>query len=202
MYAISQPAQEAIALPDVGPSKHSLAPPDLQAAFRWYAVYTRSRHEKRVKRQVEGKSLECFLPTYESIHHWNDRNAVVSLPLFPGYLFVRIRLADRMQVVAVPGVVDLVGVHGRPSPIPDEEIVPLRDCFTRQIGMEPHPYLVAGRCVRIKKGPLAEMEGILVRRKGQFRLVLSVNLISRSVAVEVDVNDVAPVSQYPHKLTA
>jgi len=200
MYAVSAPAPEAIALLDGDPSKRSFACSDMQTP-RWYAVYTRSRHEKRVRQQLEGRSLE-FLPTCESVHRWNDRSAVVSVPLFPSYLFVRMRLADRVQVVAVPGVVNLVGVHGRPSPIPDEEILPLRNCFTRQIGMEPHPYLVAGRCVRIRKGPLAEMEGILVRRKGQFRLILSVNLIARSVAVEVDLNDVVPVGQYPHKLTA
>lgn len=193
MYAISQPAPETITLPDVGPSKPSFARTDLQT-LRWYAVYTRARHEKRVRQQLEGKSLECFLPVYESVHRWNDRNAVVSVPLFPGYLFVCIRLADRVQVVTVPGVVNLVGVHGQPSPIPDEEIVPLRDCFTRHIGMDPQPYLVAGQRVRIKKGPLAEMEGILVRKKGQFRLILSVNLIARSVAVEVDANDVASVT--------
>jgi transcription antitermination factor NusG len=195
MYAVSQPAPEAIVLPDGGPSKHSLACADLHT-LRWYAAYTRSRHEKHVRQQLEGQSFECFLPTYESVHRWNDRNAVVSMPLFPGYLFVRIRLADRMQVVTVPGVVNLVGVHGRPSPIPDEELVPLRDCFTRKLAMEPHPYLVAGRRMRIKNGPLAETEGILVRRKGRFRLILSVSLLARSVAVEIDANDVVPASTY------
>ena len=201
VYTISQPAPEAITLSNVGSSKHSCACADLQT-LRWYAVHTRSRHEKRVGQQLQGRSLECFLPVYESVHRWNDRKAAVIAPLFPGYLFVRIALAHRMQVVVVPGVVNLVGVHGRPTPIPDEEITALCDCLARRVGVESHPYLVAGRRVRIKKGPLAEMEGILVRRKGQFRLILSVNLIARSVAVEVDANDVVPVSQYSQKLTA
>lgn len=106
---------------------------------------------------------------------------------------MRIALAQRMQVLTVPSVVNLVGVHGRPTPIPDEEIAALCDCLDRRLGLEPHPYLVAGRRVRITRGPLADMEGILARRKGQFRLVLSINLIARSVAVEVDENDVIPM---------
>jgi transcription antitermination factor NusG len=161
--------------------------------LRWYAVYTRSRHEKCVSRLLEAMSLTTFLPAYESVHRWNDRSAVVCQPIFPGYVFVRICLSDRMQVLSVPGVVNLVGVQGQPCPIPDEEMNSLRVCLERRIRMEPHPYLVVGRRVRIKRGPLAEMEGILVRKKGQFRLVLSVSLITRSVAVEVDAHDVAPV---------
>ena len=89
---------------------------------RWYALHTRSRHEKRVSQALQGKSVECFLPLYQSVHRWNDRNALVSQPLFPGYVFTRLSLADRMQVVSVPGVVNLVGPQGHPSPIPDEEL--------------------------------------------------------------------------------
>jgi len=188
---ISLPPLEAITIPDVGSSKPRLTSVDLQAP-RWYAIYTRSRHEKCVSLRLEGKSFKYFLPTYESLHRWNDRNAVVSLPLFPNYLFVRIQLADRMQVLTVSGVVALVGVHGHPSPVPDEEIESLRTCFAQKIRMEPHPYLTVGRRVRVIRGPFTEAEGILLRRKGRFRLVLSINLIARSVAVEVDANDIAP----------
>lgn len=164
---------------------------------RWYAVYTRSRHEKCVSRLLESKSVEIFFPVYESVHSWNDRHALVSQPIFPGYLFVRIGLADRMQVLSVPGVVNFVGAHDRPCPIPDEELTALRRCWERRLRMEPHPYLVIGRRVRVKQGLLAEMEGILVRKKGQFRLVLSINLITRSVAVEVDAHDVVPAGAPP-----
>jgi len=186
---------------DVAATNHNF--PGTQALdLRWYAVHTRARHEKRVRQQLEGRSLEVFLPVYESVHRWNDRRALVSLPLFPGYVFVRIRLADRMQVASVPGVVRLVGCQGHPSPIADAELAALRACCARQIRMEPHPYLVTGKRVRIKAGPLAEMVGILVRRKGRFRLVLSVNSITRSVVVEVDASDVAPVSSSTSRMIA
>ncbi len=189
MYNISQPDSGAITHSSADSAKYIFTCADLQIP-RWYAVHTRSRHEKRISQQLQDRSIECFLPVYESIHRWNDRKAVVSAPLFPGYLFVRTALAQCMQVVSVQGIVNLVGIRGRPTPIPDEEVTALRDCFARRVGMEPHPYLAAGRRVRIKNGPLAEMEGILIRRKGRFRLVLSVNLIARSVAIEVDANDV------------
>jgi len=118
---------------------------------------------------------------------------VVSQPLFPGYVFVRICPSERMQVLSVPGVVSFVGPHGRLYPIPDEEVAALRVCLEHRVRMEPHAYLVVGQRVRIRHGALADMEGILVRKKGQFRLVLSVNLIARSVAVEVDASEVVPV---------
>jgi transcription antitermination factor NusG len=165
-------------------------------------VHTRSRHEKRVRQQLEGKSLEVFLPIYESVHRWNDRSAAVSVPLFPGYVFARLRLADRMQVVTVPGVVRLVSFQGCPTPIPDAELAAVRDCCARHLRMEPHPYLVVGKRVRIKDGPLAEMTGILVRRKGRCRLVLSITSIERSLAVEVDASDVEPVGASAPKLVA
>jgi len=161
----------------------------------WYAVSTRSRHEKSITRLLEARSVECFLPLYQSVHRWNDRNALVNQPVFPGYVFVRIDLAKRMQVLSAPGVVNFVGPHGHPAPIPEEELTALRQCLDRQVGMEPHPYLAVGSRVRIRQGLLAEMEGILVRKKGQFRLVLSVHLIARSVALEVDACDVIPVAE-------
>lgn len=161
---------------------------------RWYAVYTRSRHEKRIKEQLDGRSLESFLPLYEAVHRWKDRRMIVSLPLFPGYLFVRIVLAEhRRPVITLPGVVSLVGTAGCPTPIEEHEIEALRRCSVRSANLAPHPYLAAGRRVRVLRGPLADLEGILVRRKAKFRLVLSVKLIARSVAVEVDSSDVVAI---------
>jgi len=186
-----QPALAAAPL-SIAVSSRPLASSEISCR-QWYAVYTRSRHEKCVSRQLEGMAVATFLPAYESVHRWNDRNAVVSQPIFPGYVFARIGLADRIQVLSVPGVINFVGAPGRPSPIPDEELNALRACWEHRIRMEPHPYLVVGRRVRIRQGLLADMEGILVRKKGQFRLVLSVNLITRSVAVEVDAQGVVPV---------
>lgn len=164
------------------------------AQLRWYAVYTKSRHEKRIKEQLEHRSIESFLPLYQAIHRWKDRRVTVSLPVFPGYIFVRIYLPEhRLPVVAVPGVVNLVGGL-RPTPIADQEIEVLRICSLRGYRMFPHPYLVVGGRVRVRNGPLADLEGIFLRRRGKSRLILSVNLIARSVAVEVDAADVAPIS--------
>jgi transcription antitermination factor NusG len=162
--------------------------------LRWYAVYTRSRHEKRIKDQLDGMSFESFLPLYEAVHRWKDRRVRVSLPVFPGYVFVRIALPElRRPVVTVPGVVNLVGRPGRPTPIEDQEIEALRVCFLRGHSLVPHPYLTVGRRVRVRSGPLADVEGILLRKKGKSRLILSVQLIARSVAIEVDAGDVAAI---------
>ena len=191
MYA-TNPEVPVAAVPCALLSHHSLA--DF-SKLRWYAAYTRSRHEKQVSRMLEGKSVETFLPMYESVHRWNDRSALVSQPIFPGYVFVRICLADRVQVLSVPGVVNLVGAQDRPCPVPDEELAVLRACWERRLRMEPYPYLTVGRRVRIKRGSLVDMEGILLRKKNRFRLVLSINLITRSVAVEVDAADVVPAAE-------
>jgi len=164
--------------------------------LRWYAVYTRSRHEKRIKEQLDGRAIESFLPLYEAVHRWKDRRVRVSLPVFPGYLFVRISIPEhRVPVVAVPGVVNLVGRPSCPTPIADEEIDALRICSVHGHRMVPHPYLTVGGRVRVRNGPLADIEGILVRHKGKSRLILSVKSITRSVAVEVDAGDVTSVHQ-------
>ncbi len=172
-----------------------LLPPPATASgqLQWYAVYTRPRHEKRIKEQLDGKSLESFLPLYEAVHRWKDRRVRVSLPVFPSYLFVRIALPEhRLPVLTVPGVVNLVGRPGCPTPIEDQEIEALLVCSVHGHRMMPHPYLNVGGRVRVRSGPLADLEGILVRKKGRSRLILSVKLIARSVAVEVDADDVAP----------
>ena len=161
--------------------------------LHWYAVYTRSRHEKVVKQQLEANVPECFLPLYEAVRRWKNGNALVACPLFPGYVFVRISSTARKRVLATPGVVRLVGSRSGPQPIPDQELDAFRNCFERQIRVEPHPYLAVGRRVRLESGPFAGMQGILLRKKGKWRLIISINLIARSVAVEVDANDVAPL---------
>jgi len=161
--------------------------------LHWYAVYTRSRHEKRVQQQLEENVPECFLPLYEVVRRWKNGKALVAYPLFPGYLFVRISFSDRRRVVTTPGVVCMVGSRCGPTAIPDQELDAFRGCFERQIRMEPHPYLTVGRRVRVKGGPFAGMEGILLRKKGQWRLIVSIDLIARSVAVEIDANDVDPL---------
>ncbi|MGI9101561.1 MAG: transcription termination/antitermination protein NusG [Terriglobales bacterium] len=163
-------------------------------AAHWYAVYTRARHEKRVASQLEQKRIEFFLPLYESMRRWKDRRVLLPMPLFPGYIFVHFAVHDRLQVLTIPGVVRLVSFDGRPAPMSERDVEALRQGLSEGLRAEPHPYLKVGRRVRVRSGPLAGMEGILTRKKDRFRLVLSLDLIMRSVAVEVDAADVEPIS--------
>jgi len=157
---------------------------------RWYAAYTSANHEKRVAEQLDARAVEHFLPSYASVRRWKDRRVTLQMPLFPGYVFVRMALRDRLQVQQVPGVAHLVGFDGTPAALPDEEIEALRASLNSGVRVEPHPYLTLGRRVRLKSGPLAGMQGILLQRKGRFRVVISIELIQRSVAVDADVADV------------
>ena len=160
----------------------------------WYAVYANVRHEKRVKEYLDGRMVECYLPSYRSVRRWQDRRKEVELPLFPGYLFVRIAYRSRLQVLTAPGVVQIVSFDGKPSPIRQDEIEALRQALSRNAHCEPHPYLKVGRRVRVRSGPLSGIEGILMRRKDGFRLILSIELIMRSLAIEVDEADVEAVN--------
>ena len=158
----------------------------------WYAVYTRSRHEKHVADQLECKQIETFLPLYETIRRWKNGRHRVLLPLFPCYTFVRIALRDRLEVLKAPGVVRLVGFNGTPVPLAAEEVARLQQALAEGFKAEPHPYLSVGRRVRITAGPLAGHEGILVRKKGDLGVVLSIDLIQRSVLVHVDALSLEP----------
>jgi transcription antitermination factor NusG len=162
------------------------------AEANWYALYTCPRHEKRVAEQIEERHIACFLPVYRSVRRWKDRRKELELALFPGYVFVRIDLKDRLRVLQLASVVRFVSFNGQPAPLPDSEVRSLMNGLASGICAEPHPYLTVGRRVRVRNGPLAGMRGILVRRKDRFRVVLSLDLIMRSVAVEVDESDVEP----------
>jgi len=159
----------------------------------WYAVYTRSRHEKTVAQQLVHKSVDHFLPLYETIRKWKNGRFKVRLPLFPGYLFVHITLRERLQVLQVPGVVQLVGSGGMPLPLPGAEIETIRDALSKGLQAHPHPYLKVGSRVRICNGPLEGLHGILLRKKGKLRVVVSVDLIMRSISIDVDASEVEPV---------
>ena len=159
---------------------------------RWYAAYVCSRHEKQVVFQLQERRVQSFLPVYRSIRRWKDRRKELDLVLFPGYVFVRIDLKDRLRVLQLPGVVRIVGFNGHPTPLPDAEIESLSSGLASGIRAEPHPYLKVGQRVSIRHGPLAGASGVLVRRKDRFRVVLSIDLIMRSVAVEVDEADIEP----------
>lgn len=167
--------------------------PDARVPACWYAVYTRSRHEKSVADQLTRRSVETFVPLYDTVRRWRNGQHHVQLPLFAGYAFVRIALSDRLQVLKVPGVVRLVGFDGGPIALPDREIERLRQALARGTKAAPHPFLTVGRRVRITAGPLTGYEGILVRRHGNPRVVLSISLIQRSIFVEVDTNSLEPL---------
>jgi transcription antitermination factor NusG len=169
----------------------AMLPVDQQTA-KWYALYTCPRHEKRVAEQVEQRRISCFLPLYRSVRRWKDRRKELELALFPGYVFVRIAPQNRLQVLMLPGVIRLVMFNGQPSALPEEEIESLRRGLAGCVGMTPHPYLQVGRRVRVRSGPMAGLEGILRRRKEGLRLVISIEMLARAVAVEIDEADVVP----------
>jgi transcription antitermination factor NusG len=192
---------QAMALVDNGGSIAELIAPDsVRAAeqlgtslqVRWYATYVCSRHEKQVLSQLQERNISCLLPVYRSLRRWKDRRKELELVLFPGYVFVHIDLRDRLRVLQLPSVVRFVSFNGQPAPLPDTEIEALGKGLASGIRAEPHPYLKAGHRVRVRSGPLAGAQGILVRRKDKFRVVLSIDLIMRSVAVEVDEADIEP----------
>jgi transcription antitermination factor NusG len=157
---------------------------------KWYAVYTWARHEKCVAAQMGQRRIRGFLPLYRSVHRWKDRRKEVELALFPSYVFVRLALRDRVRVLEIPGVVSIVSSRGKPIPLADREIESLQRGVDSCVSMEPHPFLQVGRRVRVRCGPFVGMEGILVRRKEGFRLVASIELLMRAVAIEIDEADV------------
>ncbi len=159
----------------------------------WYAVYTRSRHEKSVADLLLHKSVDHFLPLYETVRKWKNGNFKVHLPLFPGYLFVHIPLRERLQVLQVPGVVQLVSSGGVPLALPQAEIETIRDALTKGLQAHPHPYLKVGSRVRVSSGPLEGLHGILLRKKGKLRVVVSVDLIMRSISMDVNESEVEAI---------
>ena len=160
----------------------------------WWALYTRHQHERVVAQNLESKGFEVFLPVYESVRKWKDRSKTLSLPLFPCYVFVRGGLHRRSLVVTTPGVHMILYSGDRVSVIPDEEIDSIRLAVAGTSRVEPHPYLKCGERVRVTRGSLEGVEGLLVRKKSIFRLVLSVDMLAQSVAVEIDASDVEPAN--------
>jgi transcription antitermination factor NusG len=174
------------------PARDQCLNPDSYNRPHWYAVYTNSRHEKKVAELLGNRRIHCYVPLYRSIRRWKDRRKEIDLPLFPGYVFVRIALQSRLQVLTVPGVVHIVAFNGKPTPISDLEIEALRQGLSRSPSIKPHPYLTVGRRVRVRSGPFAGMNGILIRRKQAYRIVLSIDLIMRSLSVEIDESEIEP----------
>jgi transcription antitermination factor NusG len=160
----------------------------------WYAICSTPRHEKRIHEHLSFRNIECFLPLYRSVHRWkNGCKHLIELPLFPGYLFVKIGLRQKVRVLEIPGVLSFVGTRLEPAPLSDFEIETLRSGLHLK-KFAPYSDLVAGEKVRIKAGPLAGLSGVLVRTTNGLRVVITLNMINQSVAVELDATDVEPLA--------
>ena len=168
--------------------------PEADDNLRWYAIRTRSRHEKLVRDRLAAQGIEHLLPTVFRLSQWKDRKKEIEVPLFSGYCFARFSWPDRLAVQAVSGVVSLVGGGQRPEPIPDAEIDAIKTLMASDLPYDAHPYLREGMTVEVKRGPLEGVQGILVRKAKRHRLVISIHLIQQAAAVEIDDADVAPVS--------
>lgn len=164
---------------------------------RWYAVRVRSQHEDLVARHLSVRGLESFLPLYKRQHRWSDRFKEVELPLFPGYVFCQFDPANRLPVLTVPGVVHVVGAGKNLLPIEEDEIAALQAAVKSGCPAQPWSFLEIGQRVRIEYGPLCGIEGILLSFRGHQRLVLSISLLQRSVAVEISGEWVRPLFPKP-----
>ncbi len=160
---------------------------------QWLAAYTRPRHESQVAEQLGVKGVESLLPTYERFTRWSDRVRRSKEPLFPGYVFVHVSNDERVPVLQTTSVVNIVSVAGRPAPLREDEIERLRTCGVHAGLVEPHPFLRIGHRVRVKHGPFAGWEGVLVEKQNGSRLVIAIEQIMKSVAINIHGADVEPV---------
>ena len=162
-------------------------------ARQWFALQTRSRHEKMVAQELDVKKIQCYLPLYWSVRQWSDRYKSVLLPLFPGYLFVRVRCEEQLLILETRGVVKILGASSGPTPIPEKEILDLESVVESQIPIQPGAGLLKGQRVRVIRGPLAGVEGVLQDYKKSYRLAVSIKLLGRSVIVEISCQDVVAI---------
>jgi transcription antitermination factor NusG len=155
-------------------------------AYSWYAVQVKGRQENLVASSLVSKGCDCFLPTYRCRRRWSDRVKELALPLFDGYLFCRLDINLRLPVLMTPGVIRIAGIGKTPIPIAEKEMAAIYAIVLAGANAEPHPYLEIGQKVKIDRGPLADIEGILLTYKNPARLVVSIELLQRSIAVEID----------------
>ena len=166
---------------------------DQTNGLRWYALRTRSRHEKIVRDQLASQGIEPLLPTVKRLSQWKDRKKEIEVPLFSGYCFVRFAADHKLPVLKTIGVINIIGAGHNLEPIADEEITALRTLMTSVLPYDSHPYLHEGMTVEVIRGPLQGVRGILLRKGKRHRLVLGVRLIQQAAAVEIDVADVLPI---------
>lgn len=156
------------------------------APHPWYAVRTRSNHERVAAAVLAGKGYERYLPTYRVRRRWSDRVVVTELPIFPGYVFCRFDAKQRLPILTTPGVVSVIGFGAEPSPITESEIEAIQTVLESGLNAEPCPFLKEGQRIRVKQGALEGLEGILLKKKSEWRMVISVTMLQRSLAVEID----------------
>ena len=169
------------------------------ATENWYALYTKHQHEKAVARNLACKGFEVFLPLYASARNWKDRVKLLTLPLFPCYVFLRGDLERRMDIITTPGIHALVSNGSHPAAIPATQLDSIRQAVESGARVQPHPFLKCGDWVRVRCGPLAGMQGLLVRKKNVYRLVLSVEMLGKAAAVEVDAVLVERLNENPSR---
>jgi transcription antitermination factor NusG len=162
--------------------------------MKWYAVHTRSRHEKQVDLFLSERGIETFLPLVHTLSRRRDRKKYVDIPLFPGYLFVCTEKERLYDIKYAKGVTRIIGTGlGVPTPIPDKQILDIKSVMETEVQLDPFPYLKKGRMVRVKSGPLKGLEGILVERKGHYKLVIKIDLLQKGAAAEVYISDIEPI---------
>jgi len=152
----------------------------------WYALQTRSRHEKLVDWELQRKGIETFLPLKRITRRWSDRSKKIELPVFSGYLFTRIALKNRLQVLQARGSVRLVGFNSWPVPVPEKALEAVRKFLNEEIAIDPFPYLSEGDRVYVRSGPFKGVEGFIVRKDRNTRLVVSLDLLLQSISVTID----------------
>jgi len=156
---------------------------------QWYALHTRSRHEKKVEALIRGKDIDTYLPVRKILRKWSDRKKLVEFPLFPGYLFVHLPLSDKNRVLQIKGVVRMLGSY-MPEAIPEEQIETLKCFENHEVVVDPYLHLQPGKAVKVARGPLKGCSGILVRKKTKYRLVVNLKVLLQSASVEIDASDV------------
>jgi len=161
----------------------------------WYAVYTKHHHEKKSADLLARKGLEVYLPLYRSLRQWRDRKKTLTIPLFPSYVFLRSASENRLEILSTPGVFFIVTSAGHACSIPDHDIESMRTITTSRASIAPHPFLQSGDCVRIRRGPLEGVRGILTLVKNQHRVVLCVEALRKAVSVEVAATDVERIGK-------
>jgi transcription antitermination factor NusG len=167
---------------------------EISESYPWYAIQVRPRYERIIASTLLEKGYEGFLPLYRCRRRWSDRIKELEMPLFSGYMFCRLDITRRLPVLKTPGVIRFIGIGKEPLPVDEQEMSAIISIVSVQMNMEPHPYLQVGQRVRIDHGTLAGVEGIVQLARKPARLVVSVSLLQRSVAVEIDESWLSPLS--------